>query len=133
MPPSRPDQDKQILTFDHSGHIAAHMTCKGQLASLFPIIDIPISSPSPKRTRKTRKKLPSGICLVSRATKPDCSSLWQHIAVENNQTMVVAGSVNFLMRRRRESKSGWVADEKFCVWIRARHVTRMVLAITPAA
>jgi hypothetical protein len=95
-----------LLLLHNTHHIKVQLLC------LSPIIDIPISSPSPKRTRKTRKKLPSGIFLVSRATKPDCSSLWQHIAVEKNQTMVVAGSVNFLMKRREETKLGSVADEE---------------------
>lgn len=66
------------------------------------IIDIPPSSPSLKRTRETKEKLPTRQILLSRATEPvkahGNTSLWRI------KTMVVAGSVNFLMKKGKEKK-----------------------------
>ena len=72
------------------------------------IIDIPPSSPSLKRTRETKEKLPTRQILLSRATEPvkahGNTSLWRI------KTMVVAGSVNFLMKKGKERDCNWKAS-----------------------
>lgn len=74
---------------------------------MYPVIDIPSPSPSLKRTRSTEKKLPiEDIISFSRTTGSvnyeihGNTSLWRHLG----KTMVVAGSVGFLMMRRKKKK-----------------------------
>lgn len=67
---------------------------------MFPrIIDISSPSPSMKRTQRERNFLQGKDC-----SPEPLSSMnpWQHVAVEKDETTVVAGSVDFLMREEKE-------------------------------